>query len=257
MSSPSLSGRKRRISDKQTPVRRCSKRIKQQSDAVNPVLKRPGQVVCQQGKNILLSSPTDVSDAALMQQARRVRSKQAKASGLPNLSPSPPETEVEVTITEETSEVETTTEEGALTPRPSVHRRTTQRPPLSRRAVGLSRARFGVGIVRCRNWRPKGEDTETEDESPELPNGNISIEPPSCGCSGPLDEKLEDQVSTFVLPIDPTQTCFDRSYSEDLWQLRSPDEEFVPEHACSAGKKVEDDQGQCEFETCKPDVTTF
>lgn len=199
--SSSLSSRKRRISNIETPVRR-SKRVKQQSDAV---------LGLKEGKTILLSSPTDVSDAVVM---RQVRSKQAKASGLVSLD----------TKLEETSEAEA---EGALTPRPSpsVHRRTVQRPPLSRRPVGLNRARFGVGIVRCRNWRSSEEDTETEDEGPEcslLPNGAIPIEPTSCGCSGPVDEKLEDQVSAFVLPIDPTQTCFN---SKDLWQLRSPSPE--------------------------------
>ncbi|KAK1945829.1 hypothetical protein P3T76_002877 [Phytophthora citrophthora] len=243
MSSPSLSGRKRRISDIQTPIRR-SKRVKQQSDAVKQVLKRQGQETgkdTKEGKSILLSSPTDVSDSVVMQQGRRVRAKQAKASGLPNFSPSPPEIKVEVDISDtKTEEVETATGEGALTPRPSVHRRTARRPPLSRRIVGLNRARFGVGIVRCRNWRPSEEDTETEDEGPEF----SPIEPPSCSCSGPVDEKLEDQVSTFVLPIDPTQTCFDHDDSGDLWQLRSPspEEELVPEHSCN---KVGDNQKRC------------
>ncbi|KAG2903861.1 hypothetical protein PC114_g12079 [Phytophthora cactorum] len=256
----SLTGRKRRTSDEsapqQTPVRRrrvsntCRVQHCQDTNQVQK-FRETGDGKCgNQGKpgNFSLSSPTDVSDAVVVQQ---IRAKQAKASGLPNLSLSLLAKSIVAKI-EEASELKGEVEAEALTPRPTVRRHTAPRPPLSRRrAIGLNRARFGVGIVRCRIWKLNEEDTETEDESPE---SSPRRENPSSSKATKLligadfgysdddnSEKLEDQVGALVLPIDPTQACFDRSFSEDQWQLRSPspDEKFVPENSCCAATSVE------------------
>ncbi|KAG7379092.1 hypothetical protein PHYPSEUDO_009066 [Phytophthora pseudosyringae] len=286
MSSQSLAGRKRRVSDETAPqirgrrrrVRQCQ--VKSQAETFRE--KGDGECEHQGGKGkpgaILLSSPTDVSAAVV--QVRQVRTKQAKASGLPNFSLSPPEAIVTnfgpVAKDEEASELEEDVEAGALTPRPTVRRRSAPRPPLSRRrAVGLNCARFGVGIVRCRSWSLNGEDTETEDESPACSPRRANLPSPSSagafqsvvrdegyGCSeggnSAGNAKLETQVGTSVLPIDPSQNCFDRSYSEDQWQIRSPspDEEFDPENSCCAATSVEkttkNDEEQYGSEMCKP-----
>ncbi|ETM97910.1 hypothetical protein, variant 2 [Phytophthora nicotianae P10297] len=264
MSWQSLTGHKRRIPDEwvqqQTPVRH--RRI-QHCQGNNQQIE-DGNCGNQTGKGksgtFLLSSPTDVSDAAAVQQ---IRAKQAKANGLPNLSLSPA---AELVVTEadrvakdeEASELEEDVEAGALTPRPTIPRRTVPRPPLSRRrAVGVNRARFGVGIVRCRNWKLNEEDTETEDESSESSplreNSKAAKFLTNCGYSEDCDsEKLEDKVSASVLPIDPTLACFDRSFSEDQWQLRSPspDEKFVPENSCCGATTVENTE--CGSDICKP-----
>ncbi|KAE9002530.1 hypothetical protein PR003_g5284 [Phytophthora rubi] len=248
-------GRKRRI-DSETQPQTPARRRKVSTTRVNQVLKRQGVgnslTKAQDGNRqrkspgpILLSSPTDVADASVVQ-VQQIRTKQAKASGLPNLSPPPAIVTKVDQQQEEVSDVEAEEEAMALTPRPTatVRRRPPQRPPLSlRQAVAVNRARFGVGIVRCRSWQLGGEETETEDESPPpSPRDNTSnfpVSPSSCKC--PDEENLEEIVGASVLPIDPSQTCFDPSYGEDRWQIRSPspDEEFVPEFSCCAGKNGE------------------
>ncbi|KAF4030528.1 hypothetical protein GN244_ATG17659 [Phytophthora infestans] len=256
MPSQSLTGHKRRISDEsvlqRTPLRR---RVQHRQDNQvqniygNGDEKRENYNGKRKPDTFLLSSPTDVSDATVMQQ---IRAKQAKASGLPNLSLLPPAesvvTKVDPMAKEEASELEEEAEAGALTPRPTVYRRMAPRPPLShRRTYGLNRARFGVGIVRCRNCKLNDEDTETEDKSPKsspLREHSSSVKASKLLMEGAdrgyseddNSEILENQVGALVLPIDPTQACFDRSFNEDQWQLRSPspDEKFVPENSCCA-----------------------
>ncbi|KAJ8571558.1 hypothetical protein ON010_g5277 [Phytophthora cinnamomi] len=269
-SSP-LVGRKRRVDSEaqpQTPARRR----KVNTSRVKQVLKRQGSGNSSTDGNkqhqkssgtILLSSPTDVFDAPVVKVQVQVRAKQAKASGLPNLSPSLQlATKVDQQQPEEASEVEAEEEAEALTPRPAAaaRRRPPQRPPLSRRrAVVVNRARFGVGIVRCRSWRLNGEDTETEDESPPTSPRNPSprlsgasasifpvsvfpvsvVQPSGCACLDEFGNSVGENLEEIaVLPIDPSQSCFDTSYGEDRWQIRppSPDEEFEPEKSCCAGK---------------------
>ncbi|OWZ11297.1 hypothetical protein PHMEG_00015705 [Phytophthora megakarya] len=223
MSSQSLAGRKRRFSsdfEPQTPVRR-----RKVSDAVETVQRVFEQHGVNHVPKCVLSSPTDVTDTKVMQQTRQIRTKQVKRSKLPI------EQDTKDTKEEEASELETEVEAEVRTPRPSVPR-PTARPPLSERVGGLNRARFGVGIVRCRNWKLSGEDTETEDESPASsprPSYNskplaVSIESSGCGCA---EENSEDQIGTSVLPIDPNLQCFDRNC--DQWQLRSPPPDDLPE----------------------------
>lgn len=259
-------GRKRRLLDEtepHTPTRRRRVATSPQSQDKNQEQnfckkedEKP-QTQKEETKPGTILSPTDVSDAAMV---HHVRTKQTKARGLPKLSLSPPAEPI-VIQNEEVSELEAQVEAEVLTPRPTVCRRkVAQRPPLSRRrAVGLNRARLGVGIVRCRSWRLNGEETETEteDESPAPSPRRAALsrsktfvsvmEAAGCGCScgDAGDEKLEDQVGTSVLPIDPSLKCFDRSYKEDPWQLHSlsPDEEFVPE-TTSVEKTLNDDQEQ-------------
>ncbi|GMF11139.1 unnamed protein product [Phytophthora lilii] len=267
-------GRKRRIdgeSAPQTPVRRRrvgTSRVRQ-SEEIKPVAK-DDKCKKQEGKKpgtLLLSSPTDVADLPLLKV--QVRTKQAKASRLPDLSP--PSLAKADDQEEEVSEVEAEVE---LTPRPMVLRRSAQRPPLSRRrVVSTNRAKLGVGIVRCRSWRLSGEETETEEEdespppSPRRTNSSrsrqanepvLAMEPPGCECSrdsSAEDERPEDYIGASVLPIDPSQMCFDRSFSEDEWQIRSPspDEEFVPETSCCANMSgkitLKNEEGHRE---CKP-----
>jgi hypothetical protein len=59
-------------------------------------------------------------------------------------------------------------------------------------------------------------------------------------------------VGSSVLPIDPSLTCFDRSYSEDQWQLRSPspEEEFVPEKSCCGEKRGGNESPEGERSVC-------
>ncbi|KAF1773835.1 hypothetical protein GQ600_2173 [Phytophthora cactorum] len=122
----SLTGRKRRTSDEsapqQTPVRRrrvsntCRVQHCQDTNQVQK-FRETGDGKCgNQGKpgNFSLSSPTDVSDAVVVQQ---IRAKQAKASGLPNLSLSLLAKSIVAKI-EEASELKGEVEAEALTPRP-------------------------------------------------------------------------------------------------------------------------------------------
>lgn len=125
-------GRKRRIdcdSQPQTPVRRRKvstsrdKQVLKRQGAGNSLTKtQDGNKQQKSPGTVLLSSPTDVSNASVVVQVQQVCAKEAKASGLPILSLAPPPkivTKVDPQQ-EEVSEVEAEEEAEALTPRPSL-----------------------------------------------------------------------------------------------------------------------------------------
>ncbi|GMF54924.1 unnamed protein product [Phytophthora fragariaefolia] len=259
-------GRKRRMDSEQTPTRRRKvsitrvKQILKRQSVENSETAQDGNKGNVLQRTTILSSPTDVSDASVGQV--QVRAKQAKASGLPSFATPNSPTKVDLQQ-EEASEVEAEEEAEALTPRPAAtaRRRAPERPPLSRRrAVVLNRARFGVGIVRCRSLRLNGEETEADDETPppsprnlrtplSPQSANVNVFPVSpmlhsgCLCSDEVgigDENLEESVGNSVVPINPSLKCFGPSYSEGQWQIRSssPDGKFLHESLCCADENV-------------------